>query len=208
MRSRLTEFPCRAHPTNHRAHAHRGSLPSYDGPAGSARSDSSDGPEIGPAGFARLTSNNSIAEEEEEEDEESDGNEPTPGIAPQHTVRFPDDAEDSSDDDYPIKARRRSRIDEELCAEEMEESAEILVGDVDWLTPGEGLVVLCRLSTPINLNIDHNLSAVRVLVLVFGVDDPDHKEHTMLRHIGEGCAALLQDEDVRSYHAYLHTGLP
>ena len=99
------------------------------------------------------------------------------------------------DDDFALgRSHDRARDEEEfelLCPEELEEAADVLVADVDWLE--EDVVVFVRLMTTLDIRLERHAPA-RFLVLVMGpAGDDAHERHIQM---GEAAAALLQDEVV------------
>ena len=99
------------------------------------------------------------------------------------------------DDDFALgRAHDRARDEEEfelLCPEELEEAADVLVADVDWLEAD--LVVFVRLMTTLDIRLERHAKC-RFVVLVMGpAGDDAHKRHVRM---GEAAAALLQDEVV------------
>ena len=93
-----------------------------------------------------------------------------------------------------LSGHARAKDEEEfdlLCPEELEEAADVLVGDFEWLD--KDLVAFVRLETTLDMRLERHAQA-RFLVFVVGpAGDEAHERHIQM---GEAAGALLQDEVV------------
>ena len=147
---------------------------------------------------AELAAGDAGGADDAEDDDGGDLNEET-GSAPPSPTRKPRvrTMSTSSVSGAPHIVHDKNAVDAEefelLCPDEMEEAADILVGDVEWLD--DDLIVFCRLKNPIDLRLERHAPG-RFLVIVMGNFGDDASGHIRHLEIGEACAALLQDEEV------------
>eukprot|EP00035_Acanthoeca_spectabilis_P025171 m.457166 g.457166 ORF g.457166 m.457166 type:complete len:1083 (+) comp21210_c0_seq1:212-3460(+) len=76
-----------------------------------------------------------------------------------------------------------------LCPEEMEEAADVLVGEADWLD--DDLVLFARLRDTVDARLERHCPT-RFLIIVLG--PPGDENHIRHVQMGEAAAVLMQDE--------------